>query len=448
MPASPQGRIMMISTHGYVSALPEFGKPDTGGQVVFVLELSKCLARMGYHVDILTRQFEQQRTWEHVAPRVRILRFPCGGGEFIPKETLCEHIPEWVEHAKEFIVAKDLRYSFIDSHYWDAGLAGQALANHLEVPHVHTPHSIGAWKRDNMDGPPEELERKYNFRHRIREEKVVYDECDLVVATTPPQREILEESEYDVPPEKIRVIPPGYDDMRFFPVSRASRRAVKRDLGLQGPVVLALGRMAHNKGYDLLIRSMPTVFDRVEDARLLLAVGSTEPSERELEQIGELKALAGQLGIRDRILFRDYIPDELLADYYRAADVFALSSRYEPFGMTAVEAMACGTPAVVTTEGGLWEQVTWGLEAIYANPFDSDAYGHAIASVLQHRRVASQLAKFGSQKARARFTWTGIAQQLLVALQGSDLPARYRCAATNDQDELHPKEEAWKVTSS
>ena len=448
MPASPRGRIMMISTHGYVSAFPEFGKPDTGGQVVFVLELSKCLARMGYHVDVLTRQFEGQRTWEHVAPRVRILRFPCGGDEFVSKETLCEHIPEWVENAKEFFAEKELSYSFINSHYWDAGLAGQALANHLEIPHVHTPHSIGAWKRDNMDGAPEELERKYNFRHRIREEKVVYDECDLLVATTPPQREILEEGEYDVPRAKTCVIPPGYDDMRFFPVSRASRRAVKRDLGLDGSIVLALGRMAHNKGYDLLARSMPVLFDRVEDAKLLLAVGSTEPSPREVEQVGELKALVKDLGIQDRVLFRDYIPDEMLADYYRAADVFALSSRYEPFGMTAVEAMACGTPAVVTTEGGLWEQVTWGLEAIYANPFDPQAFGHAVASVLQHRRVSDQLAKFGSQKARAKFTWTGIAQQLLAALQGSELPAHYRGSLADRHDEMHLEEETWKVGTS
>ena len=447
MSASPRGRIMMISTHGYVSAFPEFGKPDTGGQVVFVLELSKCLARMGYHVDILTRQFEDQRAWEHVAPRVRILRFPCGGDEFVPKETLCQHIPEWVENAKEFIASKQLNYLFINSHYWDAGLAGQALANYLEIPHVHTPHSIGSWKRDNMDGPPEELERKYNFRHRIREEKVVYDECDLLVATTPPQREIVEESDYDVPPQKIRVIPPGYDDMRFFPVSRASRRAIKRDLDLQGPIVLALGRMAHNKGYDLLIRSMPVVFDRIDNARLLLAVGSTEPSERELQQVAELRALAKKLGIQDRVLFRDYIPDEMLADYYRAADLFALSSRYEPFGMTAVEAMACGTPAVVTTEGGLWEQVAWGLEAIYANPFDPEAFGHAIASVLQHQRVSDQLAKYGSQKARAKFTWTGIAQQLLTALQGSELSAWYQNEAIGE-DAMLPEEEMWKVTAS
>lgn len=414
-------RIMMISTHGYVSAMPELGKPDTGGQVVYVLEVSKCLARLGYRVDILTRRFEYQSAVEPVAERVRILRFPCGGREFIPKERLCYEIPEWVNNVQKFIKSKKLRYAFINSHYWDAGLAGQALANHLKIPHIHTPHSLGAWKRRNMEGDPEELEKKYNFRHRIREEKIIYDECDLVIATTPQQRDILAGEDYDVPAKKIRVIPPGYDDTRFFPVSWATRQALKRELELPGRIVLALGRIAKNKGYDLLIRAMPTVFSRLEDVWLLLAIGSTEPTEQERQEVEQLKQLARELGIADRVLFRDYIPDELLADYYRAADVFALSSRYEPFGMTAVEAMACGTPTVITTEGGLWEQIEWGLEALYANPFDPEAFGHAIATILMYPRIRDQLAKYGAQKARARFTWMGIALQLLRVLESIEL---------------------------
>jgi len=443
-------RILMISTHGYVSASPEFGKPDTGGQVVYVLELAKCLARLGYPVDILTRQFEDQPTSEQVADRVRVLRFPCGGAEFIPKETLCEHIPEWVEHVSRFIRSSEFKYSFINSHYWDAGLAGQALSNRFHIPHLHTPHSIGAWKRDNMDGEPADLERKYNFKTRIREEKVIYDECDVLLATTAQQREILAAGDYDVPREKIKVIPPGYDDTRFFPVSSATRSALKRDLDAEGPIVMALGRMAHNKGYDLLIRAMPTVFERVPHARLLLAVGSTEPSSREIEQVEELRRLAYGLGISERILFRDYIPDDQLADYYRIADVFALSSRYEPFGMTAVEAMACGTPTVITTEGGLWELVNWGLEAIYANPFDPEEFGHAVTMLLKYPRVANQLAKFGSQKARARFTWTGVAQQALGLLQTVDhrLETPTRAAHGGPQHvatSLAPEDETWNV---
>ena len=175
-----------------------------------------------------------------------------------------------------YIKDQELEYSFINSHYWDAGLAGQSLSNLLKIPHMHTPHSIGSWKKDNMDGSPEELERKYNFGQRIREEKIIYDECDVLVATTPQQRDLLKNSNYDVPAEKIRVIPPGYDDSRFFPISISSHQALKQEKNIEGPVVLALGRMAHNKGYDLLIRSMSYVIERVPEARLILAVGSTE----------------------------------------------------------------------------------------------------------------------------------------------------------------------------
>lgn len=409
-------RIMMISTHGYVAAEPELGKPDTGGQVAYVLELSKCLGRLGYPVDILTRQFESQPRIEQVAPRVRILRFPCGGRDFIPKETLCDSIPEWVTNVRRYIESKRLRYTFIDSHYWDAGLAGGALANALTIPHVHTPHSIGSWKRKNMNESAEEGERKYSFRKRIREEQVIYEECDTVLATSPQQRDILR-TDYDMPTDKIDVLPPGYDDTRFYAVSSATRAALKEELGLSGRIVLAVGRMAHNKGYDLLIRAMPVVCSRIDDAKLLLAIGSTEPSNREREQIDELKALAAELKIADRVIFHDYISDEELPDYYRVADVFAMSSRYEPFGMTAVESMACGTPTVITTEGGLFEQVTWGLEAVYANPFDPESFGHALFTVLKYPRVADQLGRYGSQKARAHFTWTGIAQRILSLLE-------------------------------
>lgn len=101
-------RIMMISTHGYVAAEPELGRSDTGGQVVYVLELSRCLGRMGYQVDICTRQFEDQPAEEAVDDRVRILRFPCGGNEFIRKEVLCEHIPEWVTNVHRFTSSRRL----------------------------------------------------------------------------------------------------------------------------------------------------------------------------------------------------------------------------------------------------------------------------------------------------------------------------------------------------
>ena len=124
---SDRPRIAMVSTHGYVAAHPPLGTADTGGQVVYVLELSKKFAQLGYEVDIWTRRFEEQPEVEPVAEQVRIIRVPCGGKQFIPKEYLSQNLPEWGDNALQFIKKHGLRYEFINTHYWDAGVAGQHL---------------------------------------------------------------------------------------------------------------------------------------------------------------------------------------------------------------------------------------------------------------------------------------------------------------------------------
>ena len=419
--SSPLPRIAMVSTHGYVALHPPLGAVDTGGQVVYVLELSKKLAQLGYEVDIWTRRFEDQPEIEPVADQVRILRVPCGGPEFIPKEYLAHNLDEWVGHALALIRKHGLRYQFINSHYWDAGVAGRAVAGALGVPHVHTPHSLGRWKRAEMEGDfpgsAATFESTYNFTERIREETELYASAALVVATTPLQVDMLLK-DYGVPRESCRMIPPGYDDLRFFPVGEGSRETIRQRLGFEGQVVLALGRLARNKGYDLLLDAFGILAQRVPEAVLHLAVGGTTAAEWEVAQLGELKAKAAALGLTGRVRFGDFIPDELLADYYRAADLFVLSSRYEPFGMTAIEAMASGTPTVITLHGGLQRVLTFGRHALFADPFDKEDLGITMAKVFQLPRLRARLGRSGTEKVRSLFTWSGVAQQLIATVEG------------------------------
>lgn len=409
-------RVALVSTHGYLAARPPLGAADTGGQVVYVLETAKKLAQLGYSVDVWTRRFEDQPECEPLCPHARILRAACGGREFIAKEYLYQHLDEWAENARELVQSEGLRYLFVNSHYWDGGLAGERLAAQAAVPHLHTPHSLGLWKQQQMhqDYPEskEAFEKQYNFSERIRLESEIYSRAHKVLATTPVQTDLLRTG-YQLDSGRLALVPPGYDDNRYFPVGEASRQAIRRRLGFYGQVILAIGRLARNKGYDLLIESFRLVAERFPEAQLRLAVGGENLGEAEAKILVELSEQVRRLKLGDRVQFTGFVPEETMADHYRAADLFVLSSRYEPFGMTAIEAMACGTPTVVTTHGGLFRVLTYGRHALFADPFDCEDLGITMVKVLRHKLLARRLSRMGAYRARSLFTWTGITQMLV-----------------------------------
>ncbi|MBI9107059.1 MAG: glycosyltransferase [Spirochaetales bacterium] len=414
----------MISTHGYVSAEPPLGAPDTGGQVVYVLELSKVLARLGYTVDIYTRLFEDQVINEKVAEGVNIIRIPCGGNNFIPKEYMIDSMDEWIENAFSFIKSNQKKYLFINSHYWDAGYAGQELSKRLSISHIHTPHSLGSWKKKKMERDyPESMdsfEEQYNFSVRIGTETNIFNSADNIVATTPIQKDIIA-ADYNLPRKKIEMIPPGYDDNKFYPMAEASKTMLKEKFNFKDNCILALSRLAHNKGLDLLVESFGLLVTNHFDAQLILAIGHDDRSEVEEEIFQNILKIVEIYNIKDKIHFIGFIPDEELADIYRASDLFVLSSRYEPFGMTAVEAMACGTPTLVTKHGGLCEVLEDGKHAIVTDPFKPEAMASDMAAVLKHQGIGLHLSEEGSRIAREQFSWAEIASRLLANVKSENL---------------------------
>lgn len=420
----------MISIHGYVSANPPLGATDTGGQVVYVLELSKKLASLGYAVDIWTRLFDGQSAEETLSPGVRIIRIPCGPEGFVRKEVMHEHIAEWCENAMRLIRRERLKYEFLNTHYWDAGLAGRTLGRQLGVKHFHTPHSLGLAKQRQMEtaGAPV---AQYNFPMRLESERALYADSDAVVATTMEMADMIV-NDYGAPKERCVMIPPGYNDAVFFPIGEASRQTLRQRLGFSGSVFFSLGRLARTKGFDLLIRAFAVTAKRVPDAHLMLGVGGDDLSPNQQALLDELHAIAEECGVADRVTFLGYIPHHRTVDYYRAADVFILGSRVEPFGMTAVEAMASGTPTVVTVHGGLYRALTFGRNALFADPFDAEDLGITMMKPVRHPRLRARLCRMGAYRARSLFTWTGIAQQLITHADGG-----------GDDTALPPDDKEW-----
>lgn len=408
---NPNGNLLLISIHGYVAAEPELGKPDTGGQVVFVLELAKRFARLGYKVDLVTRRFGRQPEFDKINPNLRVWRIPFGGKDFIRKEDMHGHLRDFVTNFLAEANRRGLRYDVVNSHYWDAGWAGQRIAEEMRIPHVHTPHSLGSWKRKDMKGAGRDGEKIYRFTERIEKEFLIYRNCDHIIATTEQQAELIRK-DYGIPLDHVTMITPGIDEQRFTPAQPDRIAEVRERLGFAPTDVYCVGRAAMNKGIDLLIASLPALHRLVPKARLQLAVGAG--SERDRERVEEWKKLGSALGVSRRLRWRGYVTDEEMTDHYRAAGVFALCSRYEPFGMTAIEAMACGTPTVVTVHGGLHEAIEFGQHALYADPKRPEEFAAMLALPMRYPQLRERLSVEGARFARRQFGWTGIARRTLA----------------------------------
>lgn len=410
MSPKSHGSILMISSHGYVAAEPELGLPDTGGQVVFVLELARRFARLGYKVDVLTRRFEKQPAQDKINSNLRVWRVPFGGRDFIRKEDMHDHLDKFVNNTLAEVRKRNLRYDVVNSHYWDAGYAGQKIAEELQIPHIHTPHSLGAWKRQRMNSNKGESGGNYRFEERIQKEFTLYRNCDHVIATSEQQVDLIEE-EYQLPRDHVTMIPPGIDESRFTPRPPNQIRDIRERLKMRPTDIYIVGRAAHNKGYDLAIKALPHLRKLQPKARLVLAAGANSAQDKKL--LKKWQQLAQQTGVGRHIKWLGYIDDKDLADYYCAPGVFALPSRYEPFGMTAVEAMACGTPTVLTNHGGLHEQVEFGKHALVADPLRPIEFATMLNMPLQYQWLREMLVVEGARFARRVFGWTGIARRTL-----------------------------------
>ena len=370
-------RLAILSFHGCPVA--RLGEKDTGGMNVYVLQLTREFARKGIEVDVFTRYHDpDDPKIVELEDGARVIHLKAGSYE-AAKEDLFDYIPEFLSELYSFQKTEGTTYDLVHSHYWLSGRVGMTLSRTWNVPHVATFHTLAQTKLRARVG-----EREPARRSEV--ESLVMRDADAIIVSTEEEKQDAVRL-YDAHPQKIKVIPAGVNLDTFKPVNQSIAR---QRVGIhEKQVILYVGRIEPLKGIDVLLEAA-ALLDRSDDIRVLI-VGGSPGNDAELDR---LKALTTELGIESMVTFTGAIKQDMLPDYYSAADVFVLPSHSESFGLAALEAMACGAPVVVSRVGGLktfinngetgylvpWrcpEPFVQRLEMLLANPLLREAMGRA-----------------------------------------------------------------------
>jgi len=420
-------RIALISEHA--SPLAVLGGVDAGGQNVYVDHLARSLAQLGDRVDVFTRRDDASLDdVVDLAPGVRVVHVDAGPPEPVAKEALIPHMPEFTARMLRWITDRGETYDLAHANFFMSGLVAADLKAHIGLPFVVTFHALGRVRRQFHgadDGFPDE---------RFAIEDRIVAEADRILAECPQDEEDLIRL-YNAEPARIAIVPCGFDPTEFAPMSRPLARL---ELGLDPAerILLQLGRMVPRKGVDNAIRGLAALQrDHGLAARLLVVGGADrDPDPERTPELGRLKAIADEEGVGDRVMFVGRRDRHELAAYYNAADIFVSTPWYEPFGITPLEAMACGIPVLGSNVGGIKFSVRDGETGYLVPPNDPSALAERAAHLFKHPKLLSVLGRQGVRRVNDLFTWERVAsgvaasyEEVLTAgrLARADEAARY-----------------------
>lgn len=403
-------RIAVISEHA--SPLCVLGGVDSGGQNLYVGQLAKQLASIGYEVDVFTRRDSDRlpeiAEWE---AGVRIIHVPAGPPAFVRKEEMLPFMDDFAAYLRHFCQCQRGSYDLVHANFWMSGLVACELKRSLGLPFVITFHALGRVRRQHQ----KEADRFPDVRFEI-EDRIIA-EADRILAECPQDEEDLIRH-YNADPARITILPCGFDPAELSPLSKPLARFALK-IPPEDRVILQLGRMVPRKGVDTVIRGLGRlVRDHGIAARLLLVGGdSDEPDPRVTPELGRLQEIARAEGVADWVTFVGRRGRETLKYYYSAADVFVTVPWYEPFGITPVEAMACGTPVVGSNVGGIKYTVRDGETGYLVPPRDPDQLAERLAHLYGHPKLLSVLSRQAVRRANDLFTWGKVAAMLAAVYE-------------------------------
>jgi glycosyltransferase involved in cell wall biosynthesis len=392
-------KVALISEHA--SPLATLGGVDAGGQNVYVAELASALARAGVQVVVHTRRDHPGLPARvELADGYTVEHVNAGPARPVPKDELPPIMGEFARRLQ-----RSWRLSRPDvahAHFWMSGKAALAAAGPLGIPVAQTFHALGVVKRRHQGSsdtsPPE----------RLAEEARIARVADRVVATC--SDEVFELVRLGADPRRVSVNPCGVNLDRFRPVGPALPRSQRNDppQALRHRLVV-VSRLVERKGIGNVISTLP----RLPGTELVIAGGPAADRLAGDPEAERLLALAGGLGVGDRVKLLGRVDQAELPALLRSADLVVCAPWYEPFGMVALEAMACGVPVVATAVGGLAETVIDGVTGLHVPPRQPDRLAEGIAALLADPVRRAELGRASARRARERYDWDRVGASML-----------------------------------
>ncbi len=406
----PVRRAAVLSVH--TSPLDQPGTGDAGGMNVYIVEVSRRLAQAGIEVEIFTRATAGALApCVEMFPGVTVRHVISGPLEGLPKEDLPAQLCAFTHGVMRAEAARPPgAYDVIHSHYWLSGQVGWLAKQRWGVPLVHTAHTLAKVKNALLaDGDRPEP------RARIIGEEQVTAEADRLIANTPSEaRELV--NLYGADPHRVAVVEPGVDLDLFTPAGPGERAAARIRLGLptDGFVVAFVGRIQPLKAPDVLLSATADLRRRAPDvAARVTTVIAGGPSGSGLDRPSALMDLAASLDVTDEVRFLPPLARDRLVDLYRAADLIAVPSHNESFGLVALEAQACGTPVVAAAVGGLVTAVRDGVSGALVDSHDPADWARVLGRLLSEPARLAELSSGAVAHARD-FSWDRTASGLLA----------------------------------
>jgi glycogen(starch) synthase len=372
----------------------EFPPIVEGGLARHVRKLAEQLVNADVDVHVLTRGDETMPSEEVVdgirVHRVQEPRRPRDLGEFVT----------WIEHMNADMLAAGVElgdsfdFDLVHGHDWLVAVACDHLAKRFRCPYITTIHATEYGRHQGwVENHPQ------SYIHGV--ERWMANRADRVITCSHYMRGHVADI-YDLDEERVSVIPNGIDPLDLQPVddleTLRSRFAAPDD-----KLVLLVGRLVYEKGFQLALEALPGVIDEVGGVRFLVAGSGTHEDE--------LRKQARALGLEEHGTFLGWIGDDVLHSLYRISDLCVIPSLYEPFGLVALEAMASGCPCIVADTGGLREVVPGGERVgLRFRGGDAEHLGVMVERMLTDAPLRERLVAEASEHI-LRFDWADVARQ-------------------------------------